>query len=93
MSWSDFGDLDLIFKVTAVEKLKIHSWGTSVFSENTITSFCFVSGSKAPVKPVPTIPTSSDSEYTQQDNFMCEKCDKMYTRARDLDIHMSYCTG
>ena len=36
---------------------------------------------------------TSDSEYTQQDDFMCENCDKMYTRARDLDIHMSYCTG
>ena len=35
----DFGDLDFIFKVTAVEKLKIHGWGTSVFSENTITSY------------------------------------------------------
>ena len=34
----DFGDLDLIFKVTAVEKLKIHSWGTSVISENI---FCY----------------------------------------------------
>ena len=26
-NWLDFGDLDLIFKVTAVEKLKIHCWG------------------------------------------------------------------
>ena len=36
----DFDDLDfdLIFKVTAVEKLKIHGGGTSVFSENTNTS-------------------------------------------------------
>ena len=34
----DFGDHDLIFKVTAVEKPKIHGWGTSVFSENTVTS-------------------------------------------------------
>ena len=24
MNWLDFGDLDLIFKITAVEKLKIH---------------------------------------------------------------------
>ena len=38
-NWIDFGELDLIFKVTAVEKLKIHGWGTSVFSENTISSF------------------------------------------------------
>ena len=38
-NWLDFGDLDLIFKVTAVEKLKIRGWGTSVFSENTVTSF------------------------------------------------------
>ena len=35
----DFGDLDLIFKVTAVEKLKIQGWWTSVFSENTITCY------------------------------------------------------
>ena len=34
-----FGNLHLIFKVTAVEKLKIHCWGTSIFSENMITSF------------------------------------------------------
>ena len=27
MNWLDLGDLDLIFKVTAVEKLKIHSLG------------------------------------------------------------------
>ena len=40
-NWLDFGDIDLIFKVTAVEKLRIHGWGTSVFSENTITS-CFI---------------------------------------------------
>ena len=32
----DFDDLDLhvIFKVTAVDRLKIHGWRTSVFSEN-----------------------------------------------------------
>ena len=35
----DFGNLDLIFKVAAVDKLKIHGGGTSVFSENTVTSF------------------------------------------------------
>ena len=45
-NWSDFGDLDLIFKVTAVEKLKTW-WGTSVFSENTVTSFlCFLESKK-----------------------------------------------
>ena len=38
-NWLDFGDLDLISKVTAVEKLKIRSWGTAVFSENTVISF------------------------------------------------------
>ena len=40
-----FWCLYLIFKVTAGEKLKIYSWGTSGFSENTVTSsflfFCF----------------------------------------------------
>ena len=42
MKWLDFDDLDLIFRVTTVEKLKIYGWGKSVFSENTITSlFCF----------------------------------------------------
>ena len=34
-----FGDRDVIYDVTAVEKLKIHGWGTSIFSENTVTSF------------------------------------------------------
>ena len=38
-NWMDFGDLDLIFKVTVVEKLKIQGGGTSVFSENIVTSF------------------------------------------------------
>ena len=37
-----FCDLDLIFKVTAVEKLKIHSVGTSVFSENIVLIFLFL---------------------------------------------------
>ena len=39
-NWPDFNALDLIFKATEWEKLKIHGWGTSVFSENTVTSFC-----------------------------------------------------
>ena len=34
----DFGNLDTIFKVTALEELKICGFGTSVFSENTFTS-------------------------------------------------------
>ena len=34
----NFGDVDLIFKVTAVEKLKIHGGEITVFSENTIIS-------------------------------------------------------
>ena len=38
----DFGNLDLIFGVKAVEKLKIYSWETSVFSENAITSSVYV---------------------------------------------------
>ena len=62
-----------------------------------------LSGSSGPsAKPTPNIPTANpdysshptaDPEYSRQDNFMCEKCDKMYTRVRDLEIHMSYCTG
>ena len=35
----DFCDLELIFNVTAIEKLKIKGGGTSVSSENTVTSF------------------------------------------------------
>ena len=31
LPWLDFGDLDLIFKVRAIEKLKIHGVGTSFF--------------------------------------------------------------
>ena len=38
-NWSDFDDLDLIFMVIAVEKLKICDEGTFVFSENNLTSF------------------------------------------------------
>ena len=37
----DFGDLDLIFIVTAVEKLENLWWGTSFFSENTVTNFSY----------------------------------------------------
>ena len=37
--WLDYGDLDQIFKVTAVEKGKIHGWGTFVFSENIVSNF------------------------------------------------------
>ena len=37
-NWLDFGD-NLICKVIAVEKLKIHCEGTSDFSENIVTSF------------------------------------------------------
>ena len=34
-NWSDFGDFDLMFKVTAVEKLKIYGWG-HLFSLKTL---------------------------------------------------------
>ena len=41
-NWLNFGDLDLIFKFSAVEKLKISRWiGTSVFSENTVTRYSY----------------------------------------------------
>ncbi|XP_045171608.2 coiled-coil domain-containing protein 157-like isoform X2 [Mercenaria mercenaria] len=40
------------------------------------------------------IPTADvEDNYIRKDNFMCQNCDKMYDRQRDLDIHMSYCTG
>lgn len=40
------------------------------------------------------IPTSNIADdYIKQDNFICENCDKMYTKQRDLEIHKSYCTG
>ena len=38
-NWLDFDDLDLIFKVTGVEKLKIQGVRTSVFFENTVSSY------------------------------------------------------
>ena len=37
--WLDFGDLDLIFKVTAVEKLKIHGGGHLFSLKMTATSY------------------------------------------------------
>ena len=37
-NWLDFGDLDLIFKVMVVEKLKFHGVGASIFSENSVIS-------------------------------------------------------
>ena len=45
----DFGDLDLIFKVKAIEKPKIHGLGKSVFSENTVTSFSYLSQKVGPM--------------------------------------------
>ena len=44
-NWIDFGDLHIIFKVTVVERLKIHGCETSVFSENIVTSFFLISPS------------------------------------------------
>ncbi|WAR02562.1 CC157-like protein, partial [Mya arenaria] len=42
----------------------------------------------------PRIPTAEEDDgYTRRENFSCCNCDKMYTRQRDLDIHMSYCSG
>ena len=38
-----FGDLNLIFKVTAVDKPKIDNEGTSVSSENTVTNYNCIS--------------------------------------------------
>lgn len=29
----------------------------------------------------------------ERPTYVCDNCDKMYTKARDLDIHKSYCTG
>ena len=46
----DFGDLDLIFKVKAIEKPKIRGLGTSVFSENTVTSFSYISQKVGPMQ-------------------------------------------
>ena len=47
-NWLNLGDLDLIFKVTAVEKLKIHSGGMFAFSVNIVTSYglsyCYTPG-------------------------------------------------
>ena len=51
-NWLDFGDLDLIFKITAVEKLKIHGMGTS-FYENTVTSFSLKIGFEISCKLFP----------------------------------------
>lgn len=31
--------------------------------------------------------------YQKNEMFSCAQCDKMYSRARDLEIHKSYCTG
>ena len=52
---------------------------------------------------VPTRPTSGKphrpptiddgADYTKKTSYTCENCDKMYSKAKDLEIHMSYCTG
>ena len=52
---------------------------------------------------VPTRPTSGKphrpptiddgADYTKKTSYTCENCDKMYSKAKDLEIHMSYCTS
>ncbi|CAH1802625.1 unnamed protein product [Owenia fusiformis] len=32
-------------------------------------------------------------DYTPQDTYVCEHCDKMYTTSMDLDLHKSYCSA
>lgn len=46
-----------------------------------------------PRAPRETTAAGSDTDYTKNEMFSCEKCDKMYSRMRDLEIHKSYCTG
>ncbi|XP_033747469.1 coiled-coil domain-containing protein 157-like [Pecten maximus] len=48
---------------------------------------------KLPKATRETTTPSSDTDYTKNEMFSCEKCDKMYSRMRDLEIHKSYCTG
>lgn len=39
-------------------------------------------------------PTIDDgADYTKKTSYTCENCDKMYSKAKDLEIHMSYCTS
>ena len=45
-NWLDFGDLDLIFTVTAVEKLKIHSGGNICFLWKHLLVLVFFLGDK-----------------------------------------------
>lgn len=37
--------------------------------------------------------SNNDHLYRKNEMFSCTQCDKMYSRARDLEIHKSYCTG
>ncbi|KAL5016109.1 hypothetical protein ScPMuIL_005698 [Solemya velum] len=34
----------------------------------------------------------SRDTYEKEETYICPRCDKMYTRARDLEIHKSYCS-
>ncbi|XP_061198305.1 coiled-coil domain-containing protein 157-like [Saccostrea echinata] len=38
-------------------------------------------------------PRHNNHLYQKTEMFSCAQCDKMYSRARDLEIHKSYCTG
>ncbi|CAG2195537.1 unnamed protein product [Mytilus edulis] len=45
-------------------------------------------------KPHRSPPVHNDGEdYTRKTSYTCQNCDKMYSKPKDLDIHMSYCTG
>ncbi|KAL3857715.1 hypothetical protein ACJMK2_012357 [Sinanodonta woodiana] len=49
--------------------------------------------SKPPTGKSPVNVPRADAEYSPSDMFVCDRCDKMYSRARDLEIHKSYCTS
>jgi len=53
---------------------------------------CLFSGPSSNIH-VPASAMDNESNYVREDNFTCGNCDKMYTKHRDLEIHMSYCTG
>ncbi|CAC5396967.1 unnamed protein product [Mytilus coruscus] len=41
----------------------------------------------------PPVHNDDGEDYTRKTSYTCQNCDKMYSKPKDLDIHMSYCTG
>ncbi|KAK7474482.1 hypothetical protein BaRGS_00034304 [Batillaria attramentaria] len=84
-----------------IKKLSGQATTDVAFSVKVSTSFSLVAGKQS--RPSSSKNTQGvyggsatrrgSAEEDAYPTYVCNNCDKMYTKARDLDIHKSYCTG